>query len=110
MEGKGEAAEEKADAEASVTADSKSLKETTQECTATAEAWEHRQKEASAEMAAIEKAKEILDSRVTVLIQVKRSDSDDASSVQTAQTRKTRAALIAHFRGLGNKLHSLAML
>merc|ERR1719281_1899599 len=67
-----------------------------------------QQKEAAAEMAAIEKAKEILASRVTVLIQVKRSDTDDAS-VQT-QTKKIRAALIKHFRGLGNKLHSLAML
>lgn len=105
---KAEAEEEKADAEASVAADTKSLEETVRECTATAEAWETRKKEAAAEMAAIEKAKEILASRVTVLIQVKRSDTDDAS-VQT-QTQKTRTALIKHFRGLGNKLHSLAML
>merc|ERR1719321_2088468 len=69
-----------------------------------------RQKEAAAEMAAIEKAKEILASRVTVLIQVKRKNSDDATSEQRTKTQKTRAALIAHFRGLGNKLHSLAML
>merc|ERR1719386_594376 len=108
---KGEAEEEKGDAEASVAADSKSLEETTQECTATAEAWAMRQKEAAAEMAAIEKAKEILASRVTVLIQVKlKRNSDDATSDQRSKTQKTRAALIAHFRGLGNKLHSLAML
>jgi len=107
---KAEAEEEKGDCEASVAADSKSLEETTQECTATAKAWATRQKEAAAEMAAIEKAKEILASRVTVLIQVKRSDSDDASQSAQTQIQKTRKALIAHFRGLGNKLHSLAML
>jgi len=105
---KAEAEEENADCEASVAADSKSLEETVRECTATSEAWATRQKEAAAEMAAIEKAKEILASRVTVLLQVKRSDSDDASG-QT-QVQKIRKALIAHFRGLGNKLHSLAML
>jgi len=56
-------------------------------------------------MAAIEKAKEILASRVTVLIQVRSSSKDPSPS-----THKVRQALIKHFRGLGNKLHSLAML
>jgi len=108
---KAEAEEELSDVEASKKADEKSLEETTQECTATAEAWAMRQKEAAAEMAAIEKAKEILASRVTVLIQVNlKRNSDDATSDQRSKTQKTRAALIAHFRGLGNKLHSLAML
>jgi len=107
-EEKAKAEEELADVKASKAADEKSLEETTQECTQGAEAWATRQKEAAAEMAAIGKAQEILSSRVTVLIQVKRSDSDEASS-QT-QTQKIRAALIKHFRGLGNKLHSLAML
>merc|ERR1719420_1425480 len=98
-------AEEKAKA-----ADEKSLEETTQECEATSAAWATRQKEAAAEMAAIEKAKEILASRVTVLLQVKTADKmpDDVSS--TVKTRKTRQHLINHFRTLGNKLHSLAML
>jgi len=103
---KAECEEEKETVEASMAADSKSLKETQHECEATAVAWETRQKEASAEMAAIEKAKEILASRVTVLIQVRSSSKDVAAS----STRKVRQALINHFRGLGNKLHSLAML
>merc|ERR1719395_394268 len=81
-EEKAKAEEEKADVEASKAADEKSLEETTQECDATSAAWATRQKEAAAEMAAIEKAKEILASRVTVLIQVKISEKtpDDVSS------------------------------
>jgi len=109
-EEKAKAEEEKADVEASKAADEKSLEETTQECEATSAAWASRQKEAAAEMAAIEKAKEILAARVTVLLQVKIADKtpDDVSS--TVKTRKTRQHLINHFRTLGNKLHSLAML
>merc|ERR1719335_417512 len=109
-EEKAKAEEEKADVEASKAADEKSLEETTQECEATAAAWATRQKEAAAEMAAIEKAKEILAARVTVLLQVKIADKtpDDVSS--TVKTRKMRKHLISHFRTLGNKLHSLAML
>merc|ERR1719161_1755436 len=78
-EEKAQAENELAETEASKAADEKSLESTTQECTATSEAWATRQKEAAMEMAAIEKAKEILASRVTVLIQVKRSDTDDTS-------------------------------
>merc|ERR1719262_1850392 len=65
---KAEAEEEKADVEASKAADEKSLAETKLECEQTSAAWAARQKEAAAEMAAIEKAKEILSSRVTVLL------------------------------------------
>merc|ERR1719443_1046219 len=109
-EEKAKAEEEKVDAEAAKAADEKVLEETTQECEATSAAWATRQKEAAAEMAAIEKAKEILASRVTVLLQVKTADKmpDDVSS--TVKTQKTRQHLINHFRTLGNKLHSLAML
>merc|ERR1712193_304340 len=97
-EEKAKAEEEKADVEASKAADEKSLEETTQECEATSAAWATRQKEAAAEMAAIEKAKEILASRVTVLIQVRIADkapeSDDVSS--TVKTQKMRKHLISH--------------
>merc|ERR1719428_1347120 len=103
---KAECEEELEAVSASKAADEKSLKETSHECEATAVAWENRQKEASAEMAAIEKAKEILASRVTVLIQVRSSSKDSPAP----NTHKVRQALIQHFRGLGNKLHSLAML
>jgi len=103
---KAQAEEEKVDCEASLAADEKSLKETTQECDETSAAWAHRQTEAKAEMAAIEKAKEILASRVTVLIQVKMTDKMPEEKTSS----KTRSALITHFRNLGNKIHSLAML
>merc|ERR1719359_2061853 len=101
---KAEAEEEKADVEASKAADEKSLAETKLECEQTSEAWAARQKEAAAEMSAIEKAKEILASRVTVLIQVKLADKstapDDLSSEgikQRMKSQKTRQALVNHF-------------
>jgi len=97
------------EAGSSLEADEKSLKETQHECQAGAVAWEERTKEGAAEMAAIEKAKEILSSRVTVLIQVRsRSRTTDRSALGKEQ--KVRQTLINHFRGLGNRLHSLAML
>merc|ERR1719160_826885 len=52
---KGEAEGEKASAEEAKAADSKKLKDLITECDSAAAAWEHRQKEAAAEMAAIEK-------------------------------------------------------
>merc|ERR1719482_109100 len=87
----------------------KSLKETQHECQEKAVEWELRTKEANAEMAAIEKAKQILAERVTVLIQVRsRSRTSDRGTL--SNERKIRQSLINHFRGLGNRLHSLAML
>merc|ERR1719161_1214966 len=78
---KGKASGELEEVKASKAADEKSLEETTKECEAGAAAWATRQKEATAEMAAIEKAKSILAERVTVLIQVRSSSrfSDDLS-------------------------------
>merc|ERR1719160_1300186 len=103
------AGDEKGEAEASLAADMKSLKETQHECQEKAVEWELRTKEANAAMAAIEKAKQILAERVTVLIQVRsRSRTSDRSTL--SNERKIRQSLINHFRGLGNRLHSLAML
>jgi len=109
---KSEAEEELVETEASLAADTKALASVTAECTAAAEAWATRQTEAKAEQAAIEKAKEILASRVTVFFQLSHqsayNDQDDAK--HQAKAAQTRAKLAGHFRGLGNKLHSLAML
>merc|ERR1719321_416279 len=108
-EEKATAENELGEVEASLEADSKKLKETQHECQEGAVAWETRNKEANAEMAAIEKAKQILAERVTVLIQTRsRTRVADASSLGKEQ--KVRQSLINHFRGLGNRLHSLAML
>merc|ERR1719359_2685256 len=68
-EEKGEAEGVKATNEESKAEDEKNLKALTTECDGAAQAWETRQTEATAEMAAIEKAKEILTSRVKVFIQ-----------------------------------------
>jgi len=102
---KHEAEEELAETEAAKAADEKALKSVTAECTAAADAWAKRQSEAKAEQAAIEKAKEILSSRVTVLVQVQQK-TRDVDSIN----RQTRGKLVQHFRNLGNRLHSLAML
>merc|ERR1719235_3159453 len=111
--------EEKATAEGeldeattSKAADEKTLAEIQHECQEESVAYEMKVKDGAAEMAAIQKAKDILAERVTVLIQVKARSrevpSDDVTSKHAQQ--KTRQALVQHFRDLGNRLHSLAML
>merc|ERR1719158_316233 len=109
---KAEAENELSETEASKAADEKALESVTIECTDAAAAWDTRQKETKAEMAAIEKAKEILASRVTVFLQTGQGDqpqSGDSLKTQ-AQTAKLRQKLVNHFRTLGSKLHSIAML
>jgi len=109
---KADAENELGEAQASKAADEKTLAEIQHECMETSVAYETRVKEGTAEMAAIQKAKDILSERVTVLIQVKSRShevsSDDVTSKHAQQ--KTRTALVQHFRNLGNRLHSLAML
>merc|ERR1719395_140997 len=62
-------------------------------------------------MAAIEKAKEILASRVTVFLQMKVTEPQTGDSLKNqAQVAKLRQKLVNHFRTLGSKLHSIAML
>merc|ERR1719310_1339785 len=113
-EEKATAENEKAETEAGKATDEKALADVTSECTAAAAAWDTRQKEAAAETAAIEKAKEILTSRVTVFLQVKGHQSTPADESEKtkkfALLQKTRNALVNHFRKLGNEIHSLAML
>jgi len=102
---KAEASEELVETEASKAADEKTLKSVTAECTEAAAAWDSRQSGAKSEMAAIEKAKEILSKGVTVLIQFKKHSSSGHDIPQ-----KTRVKLVNHFREMGARLHSLAML
>jgi len=106
-EEKAKAESEKADTEASKAASEKSLAEVQLTCDKAAAAWAARQKGAKEEMAAIAKAKDILASRVTVLVQSNEPDDDATVSKQSS---KLREALVAHFRKLGGDLHSLAML
>lgn len=112
--------EEKAAAEAELiktqetkAAAEKYLAEVSSECDKASEDWADRQKGAKDEMAAINKAKEILAARVNVFVQARLHLRDphqsDARKVQT-QEQKARQDLIAHFRSLGSKMKSMAML
>jgi chromosome segregation ATPase len=111
---KGEAEGELASATTSKEADSKKLKDLVAECNSAADAWEHRQKEAAAEMAAIEKAKEILQSRVKVFLQISRTthriSGASLTQTKTEKVQQLRQTLINHFRAMGQKIGSLSML
>merc|ERR1719217_1503369 len=94
---KAEAEGELSETEASKAADEKALEAVTLECNEGSAAWDTRQKEAKAEMAAIDKAKEILASRVTVFLQVAQPQASDALKQQVANS-KLRQKLVNHFR------------
>merc|ERR1719161_1331842 len=109
-----ELSEEKANALAEIAelaegkaADEKYLKQLVKECTESSHAWDVRQSEAKAEMAAIEKAKEILASRVVVLAQSETVTKNKKGKQPTVpvdlKQAKTRQTLINHFRSLGNR-------
>lgn len=115
-----EAAEAEADRAAATeakAADEKFLARLKAECKGTSDAWANRQKEAKAEMEAINQAKEILASRVKVFnqesvsfLQVSKVASKDLSSQDKLEQAKVRQTLMNHFRKLGNKLHSVSIL
>jgi chromosome segregation ATPase len=113
-EEKAEAEGELAEVQESKAADEKTLESLKTECDTGAQNWATRQKEAKAEMAAIDKAKEILSERVKVFIQFHlggKHPSDPAKDAATLATlAQTRAKLIPLFRDMGAKLHSVAML
>lgn len=109
---------ERAEASEAKAADEKFLARLKAECKGTSDAWETRQKEAKAEMEAINKAKEIIASRVKVFQQQsvsflqtsQVSSIKDLSAQDKLEQAKVRQTLMNHFRKLGNKLHSLSML
>jgi hypothetical protein len=92
------------------------------ECETAAKAWEERQKGAAEEMAAIQKAKDILTSGVRVFMQVTSSNSKgsntkgfiDEHSVtdddDDDKVEKTRAAVVQKLKDLAHTSHSFAML
>jgi len=93
-------------------ADEGYLEKLVNECTQSAHAWDVRQAEAKAEMAAINKAKEILASRVTVLVQKVQTTQRVAASSPPIDLNvaKVRQTLINHFKTLGHRLKSVSML
>merc|ERR1719482_2636010 len=107
-EEKGQASGENEQATASKAADEKALAELQSTCNAAATAWELRKKDATAEQNAIQKAMDILSSRVKVFF------LQEGSKRAKAETAKpvypVRQQLISHFRSLGQKLHSISML
>merc|ERR1719272_999913 len=107
-EEKAQATSENKQATDSKAADSKALAELTSTCNDAAAAWDARQKHAANEQAAIQKAMEILGSRVKVLVQV--NTETEKASTQQSGPQAVRQQLIKKFRSLGSKLHSLSML
>merc|ERR1719261_1671516 len=79
---------EKAETEKTKAADEAFLKSLTTDCAATAKGWEDRKKSAADEMAAIDKAKEILATGVTAMLQVKKKGADDLAVEETAEDQE----------------------
>jgi chromosome segregation ATPase len=79
-----------------------------QECSQAAKEWAERQKSASGEIAAIEKAKEILQSKVKVLVQF--PDADDGAPADDTEQASMRHRLIDQLQGMGHKFKSYAMM
>jgi len=83
----------------------------TTECEMAAKEWAARQESAKAEMAAIDKASEILASGVTALVQTKtrRSFDDDSDGENDAQS-ELRQKLVRKIQHLGKKFHSFGLM
>jgi len=81
------------------------------ECETAAKEWAARQESAKAEMAAIDKASEILASGVTALVQVKtkKSSDFDDDSESDAQS-EVRQKLVRTIQKLGKKFHSFGLM
>jgi len=81
------------------------------ECETAAKEWAARQESAKAEMAAIDKASEILASGVTALVQVKTSSkrSSDDDEEDDAQS-EMRQKLVKTIQRLGKKFHSFGLM
>merc|ERR1719335_495460 len=88
-------------------ADEEYLSTLTTECEAAAKEWAARQASAKEEMAAIDKAKEILVSGVVALVQVSSDDDDDSESDEKAEVR---SKLVKKIQKLGKKFHSFGLM
>merc|ERR1719456_344694 len=106
-ESSGKAQGELAETKKSKLADSMYLDNLKQECEQAAKEWAERKKSASGEIAAIEKAKEILQSKVKVLVQF---PEDDGAPADDAQQAATRRRLVDELQGMGHRFNSYAMM
>merc|ERR1719473_2012704 len=105
---------EKAEVEKTKAADEAYLQTVTLDCKAKADDWAARQKSASEELAAVEKAKEILQSGVKVFVQVgtatKAKDvGDDQSDSSDLASTKLRMRVVSQLKEMGNKFHSFRL-
>jgi len=102
---------EKAETEKTKAADEAFLKALTTDCAATAKGWEDRKKSAADEMAAIDKAKEILATGVTAMLQVKKK-GDDLTGQETADDKEDaqRQQIQTLLKKMSQKFNSFAMM
>merc|ERR1719316_1110082 len=107
-ESSGKATGELAETKKSKMTDGMYLDTLKQECEQAAKEWAERQKSASGEIAAIEKAKEILQSKVKVLVQF--DDPYEGAPEDDAKEAATRRHLVDQLQGLGHKFNSYAMM
>jgi len=80
------------------------------ECQQTAAAWEARQKEAKEEMAAVDKAKEILATGVKVFVQVRSSSKASTRDVGDDAEAEKRGALVTKLKQMARQYHSFALM
>jgi hypothetical protein len=105
-EAKAQAEEDLSKTEASKAADEEYKKNMQQECQTKAIEWEERQKSAAGEMAAIAKAKEILSSGVTALVQT----STNTHRVKAIALDDSREEVVTVLKKMGRKFNSFALL
>merc|ERR1719313_909983 len=102
--------------EAAKAADEKALAELKHECETSAAAWAERQESAKAEMAAINKAIEVLSEGVRVLLQTGaktrkfEDDSEDTSVTADATQSFARNRLVEKLKGMSKQFGSYALM
>merc|ERR1719160_1417969 len=107
-ESSGKASGELAEAKKTKVADELYLDNLKLECSQAAKEWAERQTSANGEIAAIEKAKEILQSKVKVLVQF--PDADDGAPADDAPQAAMRHRLVDQLQNMGHKFKSYAMM
>merc|ERR1719235_2525201 len=102
--------------ESSKAADEKALAELKHDCETTAAGWAERQESARAEMAAINKAIEVLSEGVRVLLQTGsktrkfEDDSEDTSETTDATQSFARNRLVEKLKGMSKQFGSYALM
>merc|ERR1719335_373065 len=112
-EEKGKAEGDLGETEAAKAADETALAELKKECETSAADWAARQESASAEMAAINKAIEVLSEGVRVLLQtgakIKDVDAEEAEAPESTES-VARRRLVSQFKDMSRKFGSYALM